>query len=124
MTTTTTYAAVLAERNALHRATADRGIRNTPRVLRQIAALDAQLDALRPAPTPLPRCPECNLYGGQYIDGRHLCTVYDGPVCATAGCDEPTVFVTVAAPGTGSGRECRAGHFHGRSRIMTLGEVR
>lgn len=70
------------------------------------------------------RCPECKLFGGQWIDGRHLCTRYDGPPCETAGCTERTVAVTVAAPGTGSGRTCRAGHFHGHSRTMSAGEVR
>lgn len=70
------------------------------------------------------RCPECRMYGGQWIDGRHTCTRYDGPACTTPGCTEPTVWVTVAAPGTGSGRVCRANHFHGTSRELTIGDVR
>lgn len=69
-------------------------------------------------------CPACGFYGGQYIDGRHLCTSYDGPPCNFEGCSEPTVYVTVAAPGTGSGRECKLGHFVGFVRELTIGEVR
>lgn len=72
----------------------------------------------------LQQCPSCNHYGGQWIDGVHLCTIYDGPVCETQGCSERTVFVFVAAPGTGSGRTCKAGHFNGRSRELTLDDVR
>ena len=74
--------------------------------------------------TRLTQCPDCGYFGGQYIDGKHLCTVYDGPTCQTRGCNEPTVFVVVAAPGTGHGRECKVGHFHGYSRILTEGDVR
>lgn len=72
----------------------------------------------------LQKCPECNCYGGQWINGKHLCTVYDGPECETPGCSEPTVFVTIAAPGTGSGYTCRAKHFHGTCRELTLADVR
>jgi hypothetical protein len=49
---------------------------------------------------------------------------YDGPTCETQGCSEPTVFVVVAAPGTGRGHTCKAGHFHGTSRELTIGDVR
>jgi hypothetical protein len=84
------------------------------------------------------RCPDCKSYGGQWIDGKHLCTVYDGPPCEevvrginsqtgqpTVGkCGKPTVFVTVAAPGTGCGRVCEDNHFDGWSRELTLNEVR
>jgi hypothetical protein len=68
------------------------------------------------------KCPNCGHYGGQWIDGKHLCTVYDGPPCKT--CGKPTVFVTVAAPGTGCGRVCEDNHFDGWSRELTLDEVR
>lgn len=71
---------------------------------------------------PYAYCPDCKLWGGQWVDGRHLCTVYDGPPCET--CGAPTVFVTVAAPGTGSGRTCRVGHFHGTCRELTIDDVR
>jgi len=72
----------------------------------------------------LPQCPDCGFYGGQWIDGKHLCTVYDGPTCETEGCEQPTVFCHVAAPGTGSGYTCKSGHFNGYSRILTPEEVR
>jgi hypothetical protein len=71
----------------------------------------------------LQQCPDCGCYGGQWIDGKHLCTVYDGPPCTTPGCNEPTVFVTVAAPGTGQGNVCKAGHRDFHSRILEPWEV-
>jgi hypothetical protein len=70
------------------------------------------------------QCPDCQMYGGQWIDGKHTCTVYDGPVCDTPWCDQPTVFVVVAAPGTGRGYSCKAGHFNGYVRELTLDDVR
>jgi hypothetical protein len=70
-----------------------------------------------------PKCPACNHYGGQWIDGHHLCTVYDGPQCKQPGCTSGTVFVTVAAPGTGSGWTCQNGHYTGTCRILTLNDV-
>ena len=68
------------------------------------------------------QCPECGMYGGQWINGKHTCTKYEGPPCAT--CGEPTVFVVVAAPGTGQGWTCKANHFHGYVRELTLDDVR
>jgi hypothetical protein len=49
---------------------------------------------------------------------------YDGPPCEVEGCNEPTVFVQIAAPGTGSGRECLGGHYVGTCRELTPEEVR
>ncbi len=70
------------------------------------------------------QCPECLLYGGQWIDGKHTCTVYDGPPCKT--CGQPTLAYTVGAPGYGAGRCCKDGHDekltpHG---ILTTADVR
>ena len=50
-------------------------------------------------------------------------TIYDGPECEVEGCSEPTVFVQIAAPGTGSGYSCRAGHYTGTCRELTPEEV-
>lgn len=49
--------------------------------------------------------------------------IYTGPPCTVEGCSEPTVFVRIAAPGTGCGNECRAGHYDGTCRELTPEEV-
>lgn len=70
---------------------------------------------------PLKQCPDCEVYHSN--GDAHSCVVYDGPTCETPGCEEPTVYVFIAAPGTGQGRSCRAGHYHGTCRELTLSEV-
>lgn len=66
------------------------------------------------------RCPHCGVF---YYDAEHICVVYNEehhcPVC-----DAPSVFVTVAAPGTGAGWTCRNGHYEGTCRELTPEEVR
>lgn len=63
--------------------------------------------------------------GSYTSNADHVCVEYEPEhPCETEGCDEPTVFVSIAAPGTGSGRTCKAGHFHGTCRELTAAEVR
>lgn len=75
------------------------------------------VDSISPA---LTLCDSCGVYTSN--GPNHSCVAYDGPRCRT--CAEPTVFVTISAPGTGQGWVCKAGHYHGTSRILTVGEVR
>jgi hypothetical protein len=38
-------------------------------------------------------------------------------------CGAPTVFVFIAAPGTGQGRSCKNNHYVGTCRELTIGDV-
>jgi hypothetical protein len=38
-------------------------------------------------------------------------------------CGAPTVFVMIAAPGTGQGRSCARGHYVGTCRELTIEDV-
>lgn len=68
------------------------------------------------------RCPSCANY---YYGAEHTCIEYDAAnPCSVPGCEAPTVWVSVAAPGTGSGRTCKAGHYVGTCRELTAEEVR
>lgn len=65
-------------------------------------------------------CPDC---GVMTSNADHECIVYDESVpCETCGAG--TVFVFIAAPGTGSGHHCANGHYHGTCRELTLDDVR
>ncbi len=70
---------------------------------------------------PVAQCRECRVFHSN--GDAHVCVRYDGPPCSFPGCDEPTVWVMIGAPGVGSGRECRAGHYDGTCRELTLSEV-
>lgn len=68
------------------------------------------------------QCPTCRVY---HYGPTHTCVPYDaGQPCATPGCEAPTAAVAIAAPGTGSGRTCLAGHYHGTCRELRAEEVR
>jgi hypothetical protein len=67
-------------------------------------------------------CNGCHAW--HYNDDNHVCIQYNGPACST--CGQPTAFYTVGAPGYGTGRFCRDGHYehltnHG---IYTAEDVR
>lgn len=66
------------------------------------------------------QCEECGVFHSNGPD--HLCVDYD-PAHPCETCGAPTVFVFIAAPGTGQGRSCSNGHYHGTSRIMEPWEV-
>lgn len=54
---------------------------------------------------------------------EHFCVPYSSKrPCTTCGAD--TVFVTIGAPGTGSGYSCRNGHYDGTVRELSAAEVR
>lgn len=65
---------------------------------------------------------QCERCGAYTSNADHICVEYtDAHPCETCGAD--TVFVTVAAPGTGRGYSCRNGHYHGTCRELMLGDV-
>lgn len=68
----------------------------------------------------LKQCSKCEVYTSRIES--HICVEYDGPPCKT--CGEPTVFVEVAAPGTGRGWSCKGKggdhHFHGVNEFIEL----
>lgn len=66
-------------------------------------------------------CPSCHVTTSN--GPMHLCVEYDDAhPCSVCGAG--TVFVMIAAPGTGSGRECANGHYVGTCRELTIDEVR
>lgn len=67
------------------------------------------------------RCASCGVFHNAKQD--HTCIVYDGPQCTTEGCNEPTTFVHMGAPCVGSGYVCKANHYDGDCRELTLAEV-
>ena len=90
------------------------GFENCPSLERYAA------EQARNAPREPRRCASCGVYT---YNAEHICIEYDASrPCET--CGAPTVGVTIAAPGTGSGRSCPAGHYHGTCRELTLAEVR
>jgi hypothetical protein len=66
------------------------------------------------------KCLECGVYTS---NEDHQCIQYNGPPCETPGCEAPTVFVMIGAPGIGQGRQCKAGHYHGTCRELTIADV-
>jgi hypothetical protein len=65
------------------------------------------------------QCPDCGVYTS---NDDHTCIEYtDAHPCETCGAD--TVFVMIAAPGTGQGYSCRNGHYHGTNRELTREDV-
>lgn len=68
----------------------------------------------------LRKCADC---GVTHSNGdAHLCTRYsDAHPCET--CGAPSTFVFIAAPGVGSGWQCKNGHYDGTCRELTLEEV-
>jgi hypothetical protein len=64
------------------------------------------------------QCPDCKVFTS---NRDHQCVKYDGPPCQT--CSAPTVFVHIAAPGTGQGYSCQNGHYHGTNRELTIQDV-
>ena len=69
---------------------------------------------------PVQQCESCGVH---HRNGpRHECVRYDvSHPCEK--CGAPTVFVMIAAPGVGQGRECKNGHYVGTCRELTLAEV-
>jgi len=65
------------------------------------------------------KCDRCGVY---HFNAEHVCVEYDAEhPCGE--CGAPSVFVFIAAPGTGSGWECKNGHYDGTCRELTLADV-
>jgi len=58
-------------------------------------------------PRPLHQCPDCGVY---YSNDHHQCVEYE-PAHPCPECGAPSVYVYIAAPGTGSGWSLRNGRF-------------
>ncbi len=67
----------------------------------------------------LNQCESCGVWTS---NADHICVEYDPAVPCTT-CGAGTVFTTVAAPGTGSGRACANGHYDGSARELSRAEV-
>ena len=67
----------------------------------------------------MPQCEKCGTHTN-FED--HVCLEWDDKYpCET--CGAPTLYVFIGAPGTGQGRECKNGHYHGTCRILDPSEV-
>jgi len=65
---------------------------------------------------------QCDKCGVWTSNEDHACVQYE-PEHPCVTCGAPTVFVVIAAPGTGSGRSCENGHYDGSCRELTVADV-
>lgn len=64
-------------------------------------------------------CADCGVNTSNH---DHVCVEYDaGHPCRD--CGAPSVFVFIAAPGSGSGWTCKNGHYDGTVHELTLEDV-
>lgn len=65
---------------------------------------------------------QCDNCGVMTSNESHTCVQYD-PNHPCPECGAPSVFVFVAAPGTGSGWSCKNGHYDGTNRELTIADI-
>jgi ribosomal protein S27AE len=65
------------------------------------------------------QCPDC---GVMTSNAGHICVEYDASHPCPK-CGAPSVFVHIAAPGTGSGWSCKNNHYDGTCRELTVEDV-